>query len=340
MTGPVGPTDGDAARPDRTRAVRLHQLEGFFHVARHGGYARAAAAMDYPVTEPALHQQVRKLERALGVSLLARGAGRRMTLTSEGRALLDFVSPYFERLPGVIRAIAAGESATIVVGTEPLYADGLCSAAFASVRRDAPAARLRLVEMGAAEISPRLLRGEIDVGVGNVAAPADGVVFEKLGVLGLTLLVPAGHPLARARKRRAPIEPRDLSGRSYVLYLPGTAARAFTDSALAKAGLAVDPAAEASSASAMTGLVRAGVAPAFLPALGPAGPPHRRTLPDGTLEFDLTPLLERVAGLPRFGLFRRAGSPTTGIAAAFFAAARRHVAERAARRRTRRSGAI
>ena len=90
----------------RVRGVRLHQLEGFFHVALQGGFARAAAAMPYPITEPALHQQVRKLERALGTSLLVRGPARRMVTTAEGRALLEFITPYFERLPRVLRELA------------------------------------------------------------------------------------------------------------------------------------------------------------------------------------------------------------------------------------------
>ena len=41
------------------------------------------------------------LERALGVLLLVRGPGRRMILTAEGRQLHAFITPYFERLPGV-----------------------------------------------------------------------------------------------------------------------------------------------------------------------------------------------------------------------------------------------
>ena len=51
--------------------IRLHQLEGFYYTGLTGGYARAAAAMPYPITEPAVYQQVRKLERSLGKPLVA-----------------------------------------------------------------------------------------------------------------------------------------------------------------------------------------------------------------------------------------------------------------------------
>ena len=51
--------------------VDLHRLAGFHLVATEGGYARAARAAPYPITQPALHQQVKKLEadlKAAGVS--------------------------------------------------------------------------------------------------------------------------------------------------------------------------------------------------------------------------------------------------------------------------------
>ena len=56
--------------------IQLHRLEGFYWVARTGGYARAARAFPYPLTQPAVHQQVRKLEEDLGARLFERGRGR------------------------------------------------------------------------------------------------------------------------------------------------------------------------------------------------------------------------------------------------------------------------
>ena len=52
--------------------LQLHRLEGFYWVARTGGYAKAARAFPYPITQPAVHQQVKKLEGELGLSLFER----------------------------------------------------------------------------------------------------------------------------------------------------------------------------------------------------------------------------------------------------------------------------
>ncbi|MCA9321778.1 MAG: LysR family transcriptional regulator, partial [Planctomycetes bacterium] len=46
--------------------VQIHRFEGFYWVALTGGYARAARAFPYPITQPAVHQQVKRLEAELG----------------------------------------------------------------------------------------------------------------------------------------------------------------------------------------------------------------------------------------------------------------------------------
>jgi DNA-binding transcriptional LysR family regulator len=308
-----------APRRDPSVSVRLHQLEGFHHVARHEGFTRAAAAMPYPITQPALHQQVRKLERALGVELLGRGPGRRMLLTPEGRALEEFVAPFFDQLPGLVRSISKSEAGTLVVGAEPLYAESLCATALATLKRRMPQLRVRLLDLEIPAIAAGLRAGEIDAGVSNVEAVPEGLAADELGRLGLRLIAPATHALAR---RRAALDARDVAGQRFVLYAPGTQGRAYTDRALALAGIEVGVAAEASGAASLRAFVRAGLAPAFVPALGVRRRTRRRALADGTVEIDLTHLLERVAALPRFGVLRRRGTAAVGLVAAFREAAR------------------
>src|SRR3954452_22856977 len=65
--------------------VELRQLEYFVAVARHRHFGRAAAAAY--VTQPALSQQVRRLEGELGVALLRR-TSRGVALTPAGEDLL------------------------------------------------------------------------------------------------------------------------------------------------------------------------------------------------------------------------------------------------------------
>src|SRR5438067_513743 len=99
--------------------VRLHQLEGFFYTGLTGGYTRAAEAMPYAITEPAVYQQVRKLERAVGVPLVETVKGRKIALTPEGRALHEFVAPFFHGLPAALER--ARRRALVHAGVGPAF---------------------------------------------------------------------------------------------------------------------------------------------------------------------------------------------------------------------------
>src|SRR5262245_57748629 len=100
----------------------LQRLEGFYWVARTGGYARAARAFPYPITQPGVHQQVRRLERELGGIALFERVGRdTMRTTPAGARLYAFCAPFFEELPRVVRALETND----LGGTLRIDASGL-----------------------------------------------------------------------------------------------------------------------------------------------------------------------------------------------------------------------
>ena len=83
----------------------ISSLTWFAHIARNGSFTKAATEME--VTRAALSQHLKALEQRLGVRLLNRTT-RDMSLTEEGRLLLDVLQP---ALTAVERAVAeVGES--------------------------------------------------------------------------------------------------------------------------------------------------------------------------------------------------------------------------------------
>ena len=84
----------------------LTSLRAFEAAARLGGFS--AASRELNVTHAAVAQQVRGLEAALGVTLLAR-AGRGMALSPEGERLATALTAGFESISAAIEEVKAGE---------------------------------------------------------------------------------------------------------------------------------------------------------------------------------------------------------------------------------------
>lgn len=98
----------------------LTALRGFALVVEHGSLSAAARAMN--VTQPAVTQQVRSLERHLGKKLLKRH-GRGVLLTDDGQVLAQYLQRGFDELRRGIEAVAANNSPTTVrVTTSPSFA--------------------------------------------------------------------------------------------------------------------------------------------------------------------------------------------------------------------------
>lgn len=75
--------------------LTLAQLRAFATVARERSYARAAEQLGY--TSSAVHQQMRALERVLGIELLHRGRSP-LELTHHAESLLPYVDGLLAQL--------------------------------------------------------------------------------------------------------------------------------------------------------------------------------------------------------------------------------------------------
>lgn len=90
--------------------MNVHHLELFYHVAKHEGIVAACRNMPYGIQQPAVSSQVSRLEQELGTPLFER---RPFRLTPPGKALYEFISPFFSRL-GEVEDIIHGRLARVV----------------------------------------------------------------------------------------------------------------------------------------------------------------------------------------------------------------------------------
>lgn len=248
--------------------IQLHRLEGFYWVARTEGYARAARAFPYPITQPAVHQQVKKLEGDLGVSLFERVGKDRMALTPAGRRLYEFVRPFFESLPGVVRSLQEGEyGGELRIRTANLILRGLMPNWLKRLQRGYPNVQVILEETLSPAIED-LRRGEADLVVDHIPDVPDDVATMQVATVRPFVVMPRAHPMAR--RKRVPLTA--LAEDTFISYSPGLIARELQFEALSQQGISPPRSLAASTADAILGFVESGLGWSLVPSLEPDGP--------------------------------------------------------------------
>jgi DNA-binding transcriptional LysR family regulator len=242
--------------------MELRQLQYFAAVARHRHFTRAAEELY--VTQPALSQQVRRLEAELGLALLRRTSGG-VELTPAGEDLLvhaeavlaevERARTQMDRHAGVSRGVAR---VAATAADAPRLPEAL-----SDFHRDHPGIQLGLRQGSAAEVVGLVQRGSVDVAVlALVGEPPAGVHVHPLGEEPLRVAVPTHDPLAGA----AGVALEDLRGRPFILAEPGTALRETVMAATQAAGFSPLPLVEVGDPATVRFLVRAGLGLSLVPA--------------------------------------------------------------------------
>jgi DNA-binding transcriptional LysR family regulator len=251
--------------------IQIHRLEGFYWVARTGGYARAARAFPYPITQPAVHQQVKKLEHDLGLKLFERVGKDRMQLTSSGERLFRFCSSFFEQLPGVLRSIRQGDYAgTLKIHAAPMMLRTLMPAWIQRIAKQRPGVQIDLSEAGVPDLAV-LRGGAADLLVDHLVEVPPDIATLRVGTLRAFVIFPARHPLAQ-RKR---FTLQHCQDETFISYTPGTLPCELQMRAFAEHGAAPRRMLSAGSAETILGFVEAGLGFSIVPWLTEDGPRGR-----------------------------------------------------------------
>jgi len=248
--------------------IQLHRLEGFYWGARTGGYARAARAFPYPITQPAVHQQVKKLEADLEVTLFERVAKDRMALTPAGDRLYGFVRPFFEGLPGLVRSLREGDyGGELTIRTAALLLRQLMPPWVKRLVRKHPQVTVHLGETLGPALED-LRRGEADMVVDHIPDLPSDVASMQVATVRPFIVLPRGHRLAS--RKRVPL--KELERDLFISYSPGLVTRDLQLQALSRHGIAPPQTLSASTSDSILGLVESGLGWSLLPSLDEGGP--------------------------------------------------------------------
>jgi DNA-binding transcriptional LysR family regulator len=195
--------------------MELRHLRYFVAVAEELHFGRAAQRLY--MAQPPLSQQIRQLEREIGVTLLARN-NRNVALTAAGQAFLADARAILARVEeATIHAqrVSRGEAGWLGIGFVGSAMYDLLPAVLREFRGRCPDVELELLELLGGQQEEALRDGRIHVGFARLTGDADGLIRETIVREPLIVALPAEHPLAAARKA---IPLASLAGEPFILY--------------------------------------------------------------------------------------------------------------------------
>jgi len=252
----------------------VRRLRLLREVDRRGSIAAAAQALAF--TPSAVSQQLAKLEREVGVSLLDRGP-RSVRLTEAGRALAaraDEILASVAEAEHELRALAHEAGAGILrLASFPTAAATFVLPAVDLLRGRHPAVEVTVTEADPLVALARLKAGDLDAALlfeyDFVPLPAeDGVELTLLFEEPLYVVLPRGH---RAARRRS-VALADLAEDRWIRSTRRSSCRPFTERACRAAGFEPRIVFDFDDYQAMQNLVAGGAGIALAPEMALAAP--------------------------------------------------------------------
>lgn len=200
--------------------MELRHLRYFLAVAQAGHMTRAAETLG--IQQPPLSQQIKALEKELGVALFQRHP-KGVTLTEAGRQfqteaqrVIDGVAAMTQRMARVAR----GELGQLNIGfTSSAAAHAFTPQALRECRRAQPGITLALSEDNAAGITEAVAAQRLHCGLIRVpVARPPGLVFEPLLREPVVVALPVDHAIARRKAARGtPVALAELRNEPFIL---------------------------------------------------------------------------------------------------------------------------
>ncbi|MFV5994682.1 transcriptional regulator CynR [Streptomyces sp. NPDC056231] len=232
--------------------LELRHLRYLLAVAEHGNFTRAAEELH--ISQPTLSQQIKQLERTLGVQLLDR-TGRTVRLTDAGAVYTDHARRALRDLAAAERAVHDVQDLSrghLRLGVTPTFTAYLIGPLTAEFHARHPGVSLTLAEMTQDRIEAALLADDLDVGIAFAGAHLPSITAASLFTETLSLVT--GTPRAQAMPKPLPV--RALKDEQLALLSGDFATRSHIDTYFTRHRTAPRVTIEANSIQALTEIVQ------------------------------------------------------------------------------------
>jgi len=218
--------------------MQIAYLRTFVTVVERGGFSVAAQALG--LSQPAVSQQVQRLEEELGVRLLQRGRRGIADITPAGERTLDFARTTLAAYDALRQELDRQRDAvagTLWLAASTVPGEYLVPQLLTEFRARYPGVEARVTVSGTADVVRAVLAGDCDLGF--VGAPIDqpGLIRERLAADKVVLAVYAGHPFAQ----RGQVTWAEVLAQPLIVREPGSGTRRAVERALAAQGRTLPP---------------------------------------------------------------------------------------------------
>ena len=269
--------------------MELRQLRYLVALADERHFTRAAEREH--IAQPALSQQIRRLEDELGVKLVERTT-RRVAMTQAGELLVGRARRMLAELEAAeaeLASLAGVQTGRLSVGALHTMGPVDLSLLLASFHRSHPGIELTVREQSSEELAEMLRVDEIDLAFLSVTEhiQSRGLTLAPLVSEEIVVVLPAAHPLAG----RTSVRLAELAGEAFISFRRGSRLRELLDTAAADAGFEPHIALESNESRRIRSLVASSLGVAILPrsdATGPGAPVAGSALVEPALTRDVT----------------------------------------------------
>ena len=237
--------------------MRYVQLRAFHNVAVHGGFSRAADALF--LTQPAISDQVRKLEEEYDVLLFNRQK-KQVVLTPAGELLLAITRRLFDSEQQALELLS--ENRSLRSGTLRIVADSAHHLLhiLALFRAKYPGVRIAVRAGNSQSVVDALFSYEADIGVLGEIPAGQNFEFVQLNSTPITAFVAATHWLAQNQG----LNLAELADLPLVLRERGSKTRTKLEEAFKAAGFELVPTIDAEGREAVREIVASGAGIGFV----------------------------------------------------------------------------
>lgn len=248
----------------------LRQLRYLVALAEEGSFTRAAASEH--IAQPAVSQQIRRLEAELGLALVERTT-RRVSLTEAGELLVVRARRIMAELEAAeieLQALRGMRGGHVTIGAMHTMGPVDLSLALALFSERHPDVQLTVREQSSEEMAEMLRVDELDLAFLSVTERVEshGLGLHQLVSEELVVLLPPQHRLAKRRQIRM----AELAAEPFVSFREGARLRELLISAGHQAGFEPRVTLESNESQRVRRLVSRGLGVAILPRSDSDGP--------------------------------------------------------------------